>query len=183
MPPSALTITTTSGGARQAVRRTKPTSAIPKSPGVLTERGPQRIVQRRTKEPDDRGIDAAHHGLRVLALAEAVPERQRANEDQHAGKENAEQAQSRAGQAVRRRIGDKAQIGGEGEERSGNRLRRAVAGEKSIVADPAGRDKRLAQQRQHDMAAAEDQRAGAIERVEQGHARGICQPLQRWAAQ
>jgi hypothetical protein len=29
--------TTTSGGARQTVRRTKPMSAIPKSPGVLTE--------------------------------------------------------------------------------------------------------------------------------------------------
>jgi len=37
MPPSALRMTTTSGGARQAVSRTKPTRAIPKSPGVLTE--------------------------------------------------------------------------------------------------------------------------------------------------
>jgi len=37
IPPSALTVTTTSGGARQTVRRTKPTSAMPKSPGVLTE--------------------------------------------------------------------------------------------------------------------------------------------------
>ena len=37
MPPSALTTTTSNGGARHTVRRTKPTSAMPKSPGVLTE--------------------------------------------------------------------------------------------------------------------------------------------------
>ena len=37
IPPSALTTTTSSGGARQTVSRTKPTSATPKSPGVLTE--------------------------------------------------------------------------------------------------------------------------------------------------
>jgi hypothetical protein len=37
MPPSALMMTTTSGGARQAVNKTKPTTASPKSSGVLTE--------------------------------------------------------------------------------------------------------------------------------------------------
>src|SRR5262249_34551259 len=36
-PPSALTMTTTSGGGRQTVSRMKPTSASAKSPGVLTE--------------------------------------------------------------------------------------------------------------------------------------------------
>src|SRR6516164_8652738 len=37
IPPSALTMTTRSGGARQTVRMTKPTSTMPKSPEVLTE--------------------------------------------------------------------------------------------------------------------------------------------------
>lgn len=37
IPPGALTTTTKSGGARQTVRRTNPTTATPKSPGVLTE--------------------------------------------------------------------------------------------------------------------------------------------------
>ncbi len=37
MPPSAPTTTTRSGGAFQAVNSTKPISATPKSPGVLTE--------------------------------------------------------------------------------------------------------------------------------------------------
>ena len=37
IPPSALMTTTTSGGVRQTVRSTKPTSAIAKSPGALTD--------------------------------------------------------------------------------------------------------------------------------------------------
>jgi 2-polyprenyl-6-methoxyphenol hydroxylase-like FAD-dependent oxidoreductase len=37
MPPSALNATTNSGGARQATSSTNPTSATPKSAGVLTE--------------------------------------------------------------------------------------------------------------------------------------------------
>lgn len=36
-PPTAQTATATSGGARQAVRRTKPISATATSPGVLTD--------------------------------------------------------------------------------------------------------------------------------------------------
>ena len=64
-------------------------------------------------------------------------------------------------------LDDRAEIGGEGEQRSRDRLRRAVAGEKRIVADPARRHERLAQQRQDHVAAAEHQRARAIERVEQ----------------
>ena len=47
-----------------------------------------------------------------------------------------------------------------------------------IVANPAGRDERLAQQRQHDMAATENQRARAIERVEQRDAGRALQALQ-----
>ena len=93
------------------------------------------------------------------------------------GKKNAEQPERRTGDAVRRRLDDGAEISGEGEERPRNRLRRAVAGQKRIVADPAGRDERLAQQRQHDMAATEDQRAGAVESVEQRDARRALQRL------
>ena len=62
---------------------------------------------------------------------------------------------------------DGTKIGGEGKERTRHSLCRAIAGKKRIVADPAGSDKRLAQQGQHDMAAAEHQRAGTIESVKQ----------------
>jgi hypothetical protein len=57
--------------------------------------------------------------------------------------------------------------GGKRKKRTWHRLGRAIAGEKGIIADPARRDERLTQQRQHDMAAPKHQRAGTIEGVKQ----------------
>ena len=54
---------------------------------------------------------------------------------------------------------DSAKIGREGEERAGNGLRGAIARKESVVAHPSGHYKRLAQQRQHHVTAAEYQRA------------------------
>ena len=69
-----------------------------------------------------------------------------------------------------RQFHDGAEIGGEGEERTRNRLRCAIAGEERIIADPAGRHHRRLQQREDDVPAAEDQRSGPIEGVGQLHA-------------
>ena len=58
-------------------------------------------------------------------------------------------------------------IGREREKRPRNRLGGAVAGQEAGVADPAWRHERLAQQRQHNMAATKHQRAGPVEGLEQ----------------
>jgi len=72
---------------------------------------------------------------------------------------------------VRLRSHDRSQISGEREEWAGHRLGGAVAGEERIVAHPAGPDERFAKERQHDMATAEDERARAVEGIEQGETR------------
>src|ERR1700728_3508264 len=159
IPPSAPTMTTRSGGARQTVRSTKPTSATPKSPGVLTELVQTGLYRAAPSTPTTAALMPR---MRAGALTKRLPERQGAEQDQDAGKKDADQSQHRAGDAVRRRFDDCPEIGREREQRAGNRLRGAIAGEESIVANPAGANKSLAQQRQHDMAAAENERAGSI---------------------
>ena len=52
----------------------------------------------------------------------------------------------------------------------GNGLRGAIARKESVVAHPSGRYKRLAQQRQHHVTAAEYQRARVVERFEESYA-------------
>jgi hypothetical protein len=60
---------------------------MPKSPGDLTKTRPDRVVESRTEQTHDRGVNSAHHSLRGRALAKAVPERQRAEKNQNAEKE------------------------------------------------------------------------------------------------
>ena len=60
-----------------------------------------------------------------------------------------------------------AEIGRESKGRPGRRLRRAVPGKERIITDPAGRDKGLTRQRQHDVSATEHQCAGTVERGKQ----------------
>ncbi len=103
---------------------------------------PHRMIERGSEQADDRGIDAAHHRLCSRAAAEGFPERQGADEDQNAGQENADKPDCRARQRLQR-AGDSAKIAGEGEKRTGNRLRRAVTGKEDIVAEPAGRHEGL----------------------------------------
>src|SRR6185312_16176447 len=146
--------------------------------GCADRTGPDRVVESRAEQADDGSVDAAHHGLRAGAAAEALPERQRAEQDEHAGQKNAGEPQSCAGDAMRRGAYHGAQIGREGEERAGYRLSRAVAGEKPIVAHPAGRDEGLAQQRQNDMPAAEHQCAGTIKGIKERDAGGAGQAAQ-----
>jgi hypothetical protein len=90
------------------------------------------------------------------------------NDRQEEGRqENRRKADQPPEPAVGCRYHDRAEIGGKGERRFRHRLRRAIAGKKGVVVDPARwHDGRL-QERQHDVAAAEHQRAGAVEPVEQ----------------
>src|SRR5262249_25440839 len=89
-----------------------------------------------------------------------------ADDEEKRRQENRDEADRRPDPAVRRRPHHRAEIGGEGEQRSRHGLRGAVAGEKGVVADPPRRNHRRLQHRQHDASAAEHQRPGAIERVE-----------------
>ena len=79
----------------------------------------------------------------------------------------AHERERRAGDAVRRRLLDRAEVRGEREERPGHRLHEPVSREELLLADPSGRDHRVVQQRQDDVAAAEDERARAEHRVDE----------------
>jgi len=59
-----------------------------------------------------------------------------------------------------------AEVGGEGEEWTGEGLGGAVSGEEGLLIDPAGGDHGGLQQGEDDVAAAEDEGSGAIEGVE-----------------
>jgi hypothetical protein len=84
-----------------------------------------------------------------------------------AWKEQCDEGNCCTGKTVRRRTGHCAKIGGEGEEWSRHGLSQPVTCQKRLVADPSRRDDLGLKQRQHDMAAAKDQRTRSVERVEQ----------------
>ena len=62
------------------------------------------------------------------------------------------------------------QVTREGKERSRQRLRRGVPGQKTVRADPTLRHRFRLQERQHDVPAAEDERTRAVESCK--HSRG-----------
>ena len=101
------------------------------------------------------------------ALARRRPERQRRAEEQERRQEDCDERDRGARDAVRRRVLDRAEVGREREQRPRHRLGGAVAGEERLLGDPARSDDGLVEERQHDVAAAEDERAGAVEAVEQ----------------
>jgi hypothetical protein len=107
---------------------------------------PQWIVERRTEQAHDGGIDSPHDGLRPDALPKHVPKRQRTEENEETGQKDTEKPECRAGGGVRG-LDHCAEVGGKREQGSGYSLRRTVAREEGILAHPAGRHKRLAQQR------------------------------------
>ena len=125
---------------------------------------PHRRVEGREQQPDHGGVHTPQRRLHARLPTQPVPERQHADEQQEGGKVDRHQAEhSRRPRHSVPGPHCRAEIGREGEQRPRHRLRRAVAGQKAAVADPAGRDHRLLQQRQHDMTASEDQGARAIE--------------------
>ena len=161
---AAPRITTSQGGAAHNTSSRKAAIPIAKSAGAEDRARPYRLVERRQQQPDDGGVDAAQGRLHRRAAAQRVPERQEAAiSSRKDGRKIATRQIRPPSQPLGAGRHDRAEIGGEGEERPRHRLRRAIAGEKGVVADPAGRHHRGLQQRQHDMAAAEHQRAGAVE--------------------
>lgn len=83
------------------------------------------------------------------------------------GKKIATRPDERALPAVGRWSHSRAEIGSEGEERSGHSLGGAIARKKRIIADPTARDHGGLKQRQHDVSTAEHERSGPIECVDQ----------------
>ena len=105
-----------------------------------------------------------------VALPRRRPERQRRPEQQERRQEDRDERDRRARDAVRRRILDRAEVGREREQRPGHRLGGAVAGQECLLRDPPRGDDGLVEERQDDVAAAEDERTGAVEAVEQAQA-------------
>src|SRR3984957_16639618 len=132
---------------------------------------PQKAVERGTEHSNDCRVDPSHDGLCTDAPPEGVPERYRAQEDQKAGQKDAGNSQCRPCNPMRRGFAHGPKIRGECEQGPRHGLRGAVACKEGVLAHPAGGHECLAQQRQHDMAAAKYQCSGSVESVEQ------CDPL------
>ena len=130
---------------------------------------PHRVVECGQQQTDHSGIDARERGLCPCVSAQPFPEWQRAGNQQERRGEQGDETHQSAQPARRRLIHGRAEKGREGEQGAGNGLRRAVPGEESLVADPARRYDFGLQQGQHDMPAAEYQRTGAIERIDDSH--------------
>ena len=79
------------------------------------------------------------------------------------GRKIATSAIAAPGDPVRRRLPDRTEIGREREERPGHGLGGAVAGQERLLGDPARLDDGVVQERQHDVAAAEHERARPVE--------------------
>ena len=121
------------------------------------------LIERSQEQPDHRRIDTAQGRLRAGFAPDLFPERQRADHEQERRQEYGDQAQGGDTPAA----DHSTEVGGKGEQRARHGLGGAVAGEKLIVRHPADRDHFGLQQRQHDVTAAEHQRAGTIEGVDE----------------
>ena len=167
--PATAAIPTTAHGGRNRSSRNSSTTASGVAPVV--HRGAEHgIPQRRGEQADDGGTDPGDGRLDLGALARRRPERQRRPEQQERRQEDRDERDRRARDAVRRRILDRAEVGREREQRPGHGLGGAVAGEECLLRDPPRDDDGLVEERQDDVAAAEDERAGAVEAVEQAQA-------------
>ena len=92
-----------------------------------------------------------------------------ADHQEKGGEEDGKETEEGAGQSVGLRPHDGAEIGREGEERARHGLRGAIASKKHIVAHPTWRHDLGLEERQDDMAPAEDERARAIEGIHEPH--------------
>src|SRR6266540_6398240 len=91
-PPTALTATTTSGGAFHTGQEHEPDERDSKISATVDRGRPNRVVKRGAEQSDHRGVHAAHDGLGSCAFPKRLPERQRANEGKDAGHENSDEA-------------------------------------------------------------------------------------------
>ena len=151
----------TAAGARSSPKSS--TTAKRRRPTPCTEVLSTGIPQRRGEQADDRRADAGHGGLDCGALPRRRPERQRRAEKQERRQEDRDERDRGARDPVRRRMLDRTEVGGEREERPGHGLGGAVAGEERLLRDPARSDDGLVEERQDDVAAAEDERSRPVE--------------------
>ena len=121
------------------------------------------------EDSDDGGVGAAEGGLGPGLGAERVPERESAADEEPGGEEDGEEAPEAVepGGDLRLAVHGGAEVGGEGEEWAGDGLGGAVAGEELVVGEPVARDDFGAEEWEDDVAAAEDEGAGAVEAVEE----------------
>ena len=146
-------------------------AAIAASSGVATEVAMTGVTRAAARSPTTaaltpRSADRAPGQPRIASHAGSTPtsEEQRRQEDR-------DDRDDAADDAARRQHADRPEIAGEREQRSGDRLGETVAREEPVVAHPARVDDGRVQQRQHDVAAAEHERAAPVERVERRHDR------------
>lgn len=135
--------------------------------------GANRTEEGGDENSDDGGIDSAQSGLDERALAQLTPERKNGDDGEQAGKKDGDEGESREQERVDAGPDGRAKVGGEGEERTGKRLGRAVSGEKGLLIDPAGGDDGGFQERENDVASAEDEGSGAVEGIENGDGLGV----------
>src|SRR5665213_623328 len=128
---------------------------------------PNRVVKGRQQQADHRSVDSCHRAARRGELTEPVPEGQRTDHQEESWKEDRGDGDSSAEPTCRRPCRNGTQKSREGEQWARNSLRQSIAGKKIIVRNPTGRYHCRLQQRQHHMAATEDQCTGAIKGVDQ----------------
>ena len=129
------------------------------------------MIERRQQEPDYGSIDAAQHRLEAGLRAQEIPQRQTTDNQQERGQENRAQGERRPRQAIGPWAHHCSQVCREGEQRTGDSLRRAIPRDELLVGDPAGWDDLHLDQWQHHVATAKDQRADSKETIE--HRQGL----------
>src|SRR5690606_40973369 len=104
------------------------------------------------------------------------------DDEQQPGEKHGDETDCRAEDPVRLRAHDRAEIGGEGEQRPRYRLCGTVASEERVAPDPSRLHHLRLEQRQHHMAAAEDERARPVERIERSEERRGGKEARGWWA-
>ena len=102
-----------------------------------------------------------------------APEGQDGDDGEKSGKKDRDEGESREQDGMRAGPNGGSEIGGKGEEGTGKSLGGAVSGEEGLLVNPSGGDDGAFQEREHDVASAEDERPGAIEGVEDGDGLGF----------
>jgi len=141
---------------------------------------PYRVIEGGQQQSHHRGVDPAQGRLERRPPAQRVPERQRPHDEQERGQEDGDEREAGARPPPGRHVHDRAQVGREGEERPGHRLRRAIAGQELGVRHPAGRHDLGLQQRQNHVTAAEDEGTRPVEGIEDGQRRRRNRLTQEW---
>ena len=164
--------TTASGVTRPVSKAPNPATATMASAGPVIPLRATGSTNAAAQDPDNRGVDPGKRRTRPRAPSQGMPEGDRPHDEQRTGEEDRGGGQNRPGDPSRDRPrGGGPEERGKGEERTGQRLCRPVPREEGILADPPGfHDTRL-EEGQDDVAPAEDQGPGPVERLREGDGR------------